>query len=696
MNLRSALTVAALLLGAGCSSSPSIRDCEADADCGDGNVCHQGGCAANAPPVTTLAAPTAPTTHRLVTLVPTTNDPEGRSVTHRWTVLATAGGCDPDLEPAAGGALAAVFWCPGTYEATVVPIDHLGLEGAPAIRSFDVAEATGAPAVAASPAIAATHRCEGTPLTCRVLGSAGAPDLTLGAVGTDPGGAPLTWSWQALPPPGVAADPSLTVTWAPGADVRQATASISNAGGAIAGVYRFRVRAENPSGLIGQAVQEVAVANSAPTLPLSALSLGHRYRDGQFVAEGALETGALDQDGDALILSGALNPAPMAGCTEQVTPGEGTSVDVLITCPVASALIGATVRTLALTVVDANGSTVAASVPLAITNKPPSVDLLFGGLVLMAQHRVEPCALATGPSCFVADGADPFVVSDPDGDPLSGYLLGATVAAGRTASRGTVFQDGDTRRFRFETPTTLPLQFRSATGASGFTVSATVHDPWSAVTVSRALTVLNRAPIVKEAAPTAQVQHAYDAAARGYVATANGALFEDPDGDPITASLIPFTDCDTVSVDAGRAVVGCSLGWDYTLGGVPPLSTFAGYHPVTVGASDGWASVSSPTAITILDRPATVAVSVASVESCSLTGIRLPVQLSDPDGDPSEVSVHVNGTTTDAAVTCLPGWCYPTVNAPTAGTIIGTASAHSGETLGWIVAPFSVWRTCTQ
>jgi hypothetical protein len=696
MTLRSVLAVAALLLGAACSSSPAIRDCVSDADCGDGNVCHQGGCAANAPPVATLPAPPAPTTHRLVALVPSTSDPEGRSVTHRWTVLATVGGCEPDLEPAAGGALSAIFWCPGTYEATVVPVDHLGLEGAPAVSSFDVSAATGAPTVEAGPAVLATHRCAGTPLGCEVLGPDGTPDFSLGASRTDLDDAPLTWEWRALPPPGVGEDAPLSVTFAPGANAPQVTTSISIAGGAIAGLYRFRVRAQNPEGLIAQAVQEVVVANSAPTLGVSTLSMGHRFRDGQFVAEGALETGALDLDGDALIVSGAITPAPTAGCTEEVARGTGTSVDVLIACPVASALIGATVRTLTLTVVDGNGATAAASAPLAITNEPPSIVLApaFGGFFTV-DHRVEPCALAPGATCFVADGADPYVVSDPDGDPLSEYSLGASVAAGRTASRGTVMLNGEAYRFRFETPTTLPLQFRSTSGASGFTVSVAVRDPWGATSASRPLTVLNRPPFVKEVSPTVQVPHAYDAAARSYVASANGARFEDPDGDPLEASLPPYNCCNTVSLVAGRAVVGCALAWDYALGGVPPLRDFATLHPVTIGASDGWGSVSAPTAITILDRPATVTVPVATVESCSLTGVPLPVQLSDPDGDPSTVSAHVPGTTDAAPATCLPGWCYPTLNAANPGTIQGEVWAFQGESYGGVQAPFAVTRTCS-
>lgn len=710
MNHLSALAVAALLLGVACSSSPSIRDCAQDSDCGAGSLCHQGACAANAPPVADLPAPVAPTTHRLVTLAPETMDPEGRPVTHRWTILAAVGGCEPDVEPAAGGALNAIFWCPGTYEATVVPVDDLGLEGAPAVATFEVAAATGAPTVEAGPAISATHRCEGTPLACQVLGPAGSPALELRAVGTEPDGAPLTWGWRALPPAGVAEDPSLSVTFAPGADAAQVTANISNTGGAIAGLYRFRIRAEGPSGLIGQAVQQVVVANTAPTVAFPPAVLRHRYLDGTFVAEGERATGALDPDGDALIVSAAITPAPAAGCTEEAAPASVEAVHLLISCPVASELIGDAVRMLTLTVEDVNGATASASAPITISNEPPAIvtsRTSFLGLMPVG-HRVEPCTLATGAACFVADGTDPFVVHDPDGDPLSHYQLGATVAADRTSSRGTIALDSEEYGFRFETPTSLPLQFMSTTGASGFSLNVTVQDPWGA-TASASLKLLigNRPPVVKEAAPAVQVPHAYDAATRRYVATTEGALFEDPDGDPLDASSFTTGDCDALALVAGRAVIDCALAWDYSLGGLPPLAAFATLQPVAVEVADGWSNVRSSTNITILDRPATVTVPVTSVESCrcasdlpcwkyalSTSGVPIPALITDPDGDPSLVTLYLSGSSpTPATVTCLPGWCYP--RADGAGGISGILKAQQGGSSLYANTTFDVSPRCS-
>jgi hypothetical protein len=59
------------------------------------------------------------------------------------------------------------------------------------------------------------------------------------------------------------------------------------------------------------------------------------------------------------------------------------------------------------------------------------------------------------------------------------------------------------------------------------------------------------------------------------------------------------------------------------------------------------------------------------------------------------VSAHVPGTTDAAPATCLPGWCYPTLNAANPGTIQGEVWAFQGESYGGVQAPFAVTRTCS-
>jgi hypothetical protein len=710
MVLRSAAVAATSLLFVACSSSTPVLECASDNDCGVGNVCQRGACAVNAAPLAAFPAPGAATTHRVITLSGSATDPEGRAATLRWSVRAVEGGCEPDVGPADALSTDLVFWCPGRYEAAAVAVDDLGLEGPPAVQVLEVTAAVGAPSVTAGLAIAATHRCDATVPACEVLGPGGAPSLSLGAAGTDPGNAALAYEWAAIPPAGVGGDAPLSVTFAPGADAAQPTVTVSNAGGAIAGRYRFRVRVRNPQGLVAQAFQEVTVANSAP-VPLPAkLSVPHRFDGARYVAEGDLAIGARDPDGDPLAVTALVPSAPAPGCIEKLAPGVGATASVHVACLDAASLIGATARTLAVTIEDPNGGALAVEAPLLIENQAPVVSLAVGA-PLLGDHHVAPCILAAGPSCFVADGPDPFTVHDPDGDPLAEYQLVATVAAARTSSKGIVSPDGETRRFRFETPATLPLEFRSASGASGFSLSASVADPWTTAGAVASLTIANRPPIVKEAVPAVSVPHAYDAAARRYVATASGARFEDPDGDPLRPSAVAFSNCNHVRLDAGRAVIDCWLSWDYTLGGLPPLQDFATVNYSSASASDGWASVAATTLITILDRPATVSVSVTSVESCACTwaspcwklaytskGVRVPVLLADPDGDPSQVSITAHGgaSTPAAPVTCLPGWCYPTFDAPDFYTVSGIVSAQASAFARAAEASFSLAPTCSS
>jgi hypothetical protein len=684
-----------------------VLECASDGDCGAGNVCHHGACAANAAPLAAFTAPAAPTTHRVITLSGTATDPEGRAATLRWAVRAVEGGCEPDLGPAAGLSTDLVFWCPGRYEVAAVPVDDLGFEGPPALQVVEVTAAAGAPSVTAGLAISATHRCDAAVPSCEVLGPGGATSLSLGAAGTDPGGAALAYEWTAIPPAGVGGDDApLSVTFAPGADVAQPTVTVSNAGGAIAGRHRFRVRVRNPQGLVAQAWQEVTVGNSAP-VPLPAnLSVPHRFDGVRYVAEGDLVIGAYDPDGDLLTVAALLPSEPAPECIESFEPGVGATVGVHVACQSAASLIGATARTLAITIADPNGGSLPVEAPLVIENRAPVVSLAAGAS-LSADHRVEPCILAAGSACFVADGPDPFTFEDPDGDPLGEYELVASVAAKQSSSRGIVSLVGAARTFRFETPSTLPLEFRSASGASGFALAATVRDPWSTGSATASFTIANRAPIVKTAVPAVSVPHAYDAAARRYVATASGPVFEDPDGDPLQPSAAPYPNCNRVTLDAGRAVIDCSLPWDYWFGGVPPLSDFARENYASITASDGWETASSATAVTILDRPAILAVQDVSIERCAClldytgwrygpdtTAIRVPALLADPDGDPAYVALGLpTYPWQPSRVTCLPGWCFPSIDT---GHTPASAMAYAvaNTALPAVTASFNVTVTC--
>jgi hypothetical protein len=706
--------LAGLVLAAaagGCSGPPSAAGCAADADCGAGMVCTRGTCAGNVPPTAAIALPAGATTHRLLRLRSESRDPEGQPITLAWSVEPIDAGCDPEPEPPADGALEAVFWCPGDYRVTLIAIDPLGAESAPAVRVLSVAAATGAPIVGAGASVSAAHRCDAAVPSCEAVSAGGATTFPLAATGVDPAGGALAWEWVHLPPPG--ADPALEARFTPGSDVAATAATLSTPGGAISGLHRFRVRARSGAGLLGEAFQEVTVGNEPPAVAPAGLAAPHAFADGLYQVDAELDTGATDADGDPLVASGSLAPPPTAGCAEEVLPAAGGRLRVRIACTTAAGLSGAAPRILSVTVADPNGGTASFSTPLAILNRAPVVALApewSGRLVL--GHRVEPCALSAGPSCYVADGADPFVVSDPDGDPIVAWSIVTAVAGGLPASKGAAAADGAGYRFRFETLAGAPAQFRGAGDATGFALVATATDALGApATVAVPLGIRNRAPVLVEPVASVAVNHRYDAATRRYLAEAPGPRFVDPDGDPISATPVDPSFCSTASVVDGRAIVTCARAWDWTLGGRPPLRPLLGPRPITLIAGDGWETVETSTTVEILDRPATVSAPLHSAERCACvaasicsrwaaatTGLPLSVLLDDPDGDPAEIALALDGPAVaqPGPVTCLPGWCTASFNSngeiPSGGS--GTVRAFSYEGASAASASFSLAASC--
>lgn len=708
---RAALASALFLSFAACSSSPSLQSCVSDADCGPGDACVAGSCGGNEPPTAVFPAPVGATTHRLVSLLASSTDPEGRSVEHRWSIRAVTALCDPEPEPPGGSSFDVVFWCPGTYEATLTPVDDAGLEGAPVTRSFDVVAAAGAPEVTVEAAVAAGHACNLDLPSCHATAPDGSSELQLRANGSSPGGGELTYEWTAFPPEEVVAAPGLEVVFLPGSRVDAPRASISNAGGPISGRYRFRVRARNVAGLLAQAYQEVIVENRPPTAAPGVLVVPHRYVDGLYVAEGDVDTTATDPDGDPLVAAGALSPAPPAGCEEEVSPGVGGRVHVRIACSLAEGLIGAAPRTLAVAVADANGGSTSFTASLEIGNRPPELALHpdFGDGGYALDHRVAPCAIDRSGPCFVAESGDPFVATDPDGDPMHGYALSVRVDAGLPASRASVAVAGASYRLHYETATSAPAQFRQPDGSSGFWASASISDSLGGVaTHSAQARIRNGAPVLREAVPTAQVDHRYDAATRRYLASVQGPVFEDPDGDPITVGVSRGGFCGTATLAGGRATIGCERIWDYSLGGIPPFSAAGFSGPTDVTASDGWQTAVSTTEVTILDRPATVSAPSTVIENCyckvlipptsvwaaSLTDIELPLVLEDPDGDPAQITVKATGPDASAptVATHLPGWLTHTFSSKSGTVQVYATSTAAAPAL---VLSLTVTTTCS-
>ena len=77
---------------------------------------------------------------------------------------------------------------------------------------------------------------------------------------------------------------------------------------------------------------------------------------------------------------------------------------------------------------DGNGGTAEATLPVEIGNRPPAVRLASnpaGGQVAL-DHTVGACPGAAG-TCFLAAGTAAFEAVDPDGDPVTGPAVAATL-----------------------------------------------------------------------------------------------------------------------------------------------------------------------------------------------------------------------------------------------------------------------------
>jgi hypothetical protein len=206
----------------------------------------------------------------------------------------------------------------------------------------------------------------------------------------------------------------------------------------------------------------------------------------------------------------------------------------------------------------------------------------------------------------------------------------------------------------FGTPVGLPAEFRSAAGATGFTVRGRVRDAFDAeASASFALAVGNRAPSVTFAsAPSAA--HRYDAVAKRYVASAVVATVLDPDGDPLQADFTGDAEC------AGHAIVGpalrvdCTRPYDAAGPTVPPLPGFVGSHAVAFTAGDGWESGAGSGSLVVENSVPAGGVRTYSVQACRcqcvgggdlctsgrtyLGGpVTYPIDYQDADGDPALV-----------------------------------------------------------
>jgi hypothetical protein len=662
-----------------------VRACTVDVDCGPGALCVQGACVANRPPVVSLLAPVTPTTHRVLAIEATASDPDsGDAITgYTWTVTPVSAGCDAEQEPGSGPRLELVFWCAGSYEVAVQASDARGGSSAPARQTIEVTLASGTPVVTPAAPSAVDHLCGGARPTCRpaLLGSA--IPLPLTATVEDPSGGALAYRWRAVAPEG--AGPA-TVGWSHGDTSLTTEALLETAGGRIAGTWRFRLRVTTAAGLLGQADQLVEVGNRLPALAADPLRLEHRYAEGSYVASGSLPLPASDPDGDPVSLSLLQVEAGTEGCTTTLGLVSGGAATVEVRCRAPAGLLAPASRAIRVRADDLNGGSSEVLVPVEILNRPPELRLTSNpaGGSLALDHAVGPCP-AGGGACFLLAGTTALEAFDPDGDPVTGFAVAADLG-GLTGSFGEAVTAGGATVFRFATPVATPWSFRRVDGSTSFSLVGTAADPFGATgRLAVPLVALNRPPVVKQALAAVSVAHHYDTAVGAYVATAPLATFEDPDGDPLLADG-SLGDPACHSSSAGGVVsADCTLAYAVSAGR-PPLASFVGSHLLVARASDGWAQVQSNTTVSIQDGAPTARAFDGVVESCiclcskwspdgstcvgkgawavDRASVPLPVQASEADGDPVQVSFSGATPVGGAQKTVLPGSCGATLANP--------------------------------
>jgi hypothetical protein len=277
-------------------------------------------------------------------------------------------------------------------------------------------------------------------------------------------------------------------------------------------------------------------------------------------------------------------------------------------------------------------------------------------------------------------------------------------------------------QFRFSTPTSRPAEFRAASGASGFTVSATAADPFgaSAPAAPLAVRILNRPPVLVTPVASAVVGHRYDATAFAYLATAPLATFVDPDGDPLTdGGSTGDLGCAQFSFDAaGGASVSCQQPYHPGSGTYPTLAAFATTHRLRAVASDGWATAAAATELTIQSTPPSVPSYTGAVESCvcycpswepefpdrcaeapyyvpntkSFTFAQRPA---DADGDPLAVTFTSAATVSPASTVGLPQACAARLTNPSLPAVVQVTvnDGVSQATGTWTATGVSCSRT---
>jgi hypothetical protein len=427
---------AIFLLLAACGPSPGEpRRCQEASECAAGSFCRGGRCAASSPPLAVASAPAAGplASHTVLRFDGSRSsdpDPGDQVADWAWSARAAGAGCEPYPASGSGQTVDLVFGCAGAFEVELVVKDTTGLASAPAVLPVTVELSADVPSVEMGPDLSVDHGCQGSPLLCRALPPAGAPELTLSATARSPLSAAFTYDWS-VAPPAVAAAPRVTLDdpTSPSPRVR-----IETEGTAIAGDYLFTVRATDEYHLVAVGQQRISVGNRPPEVagggPVVAMhsfdAAGRR-----FLSSGSVAASATDPDGDPVVPVGfAASHAGDGGGTFDVV-ASGWSASFAIAVPYSKPSDGAFLiggpglsRTIAFAAADANGARASASWDVQVANRLPHVAGPPGPVAV--GHSFD----AAG-SRYLAS-ADLLLAADEDGDPIvqagpTGDALCATI-----------------------------------------------------------------------------------------------------------------------------------------------------------------------------------------------------------------------------------------------------------------------------
>jgi hypothetical protein len=416
--LAGAFAVACGATGAGPQTCQSSSDCSADAYCLD-RVCR-----ADAAPVAIITAPATPATFSPTAFdgsASTDSDPGDAIASYSWSISRISASCDAAVTAGAGVKLETVFTCPGTFQVQLVVRDGFGVASAPARLTVSVAPTADPPTVAVGPDLSLDHGCEGTPGLCSPRDSQGAPAIQLSAVGSSPVGGSIAYLWTIELPAELDGKPAPRVAFSPSAWVPSPTVLVETDGTAIAGTYRFVVRATDERGLVAIGAQSATVGNRPPVVQGGAtVAVAHAYSATShvFTAGGATTPLTVaDPDGDPTTPLGfgwnhvgdggnhfaGIDQGDHATFAIAVAYGAPADAAYLIGGPGLS-------RTVTYTVVDANGAEGAGVWDIVVDNRPPRVAAPVAGASV--PHRFDAAT-----SRYLASAALATYVDD-DGDPI--------------------------------------------------------------------------------------------------------------------------------------------------------------------------------------------------------------------------------------------------------------------------------------